>query len=437
MMLRLSSTIIRKLNCSNKSQQQPQCEFPKLLCRYCRSAQFFLLIVILLLLSLYDTSTSTEFYATGFVAVDRTISTPRIYPETKSIGYGDTIRTGMFVDNPTEVFYPTTMKAERNAQRSKAQFFVDELMSREYEDINNSNDGMKILRNIPMLETGEISSIVVRSETQQFWQACIDKVNTPDRRYRVAAVGTPGIGKTTNTPILIRTLLEEKKTVVYLIRTNWLSGWYYEFTPQANDERKTVIAQVYEESTFKRNIDSLEKRDTYYIVDPAHTKDDCNPASDFVPKFILVTSPHDSHWGDRQFTKERGNVDGFFKAYPIWSLEDLLLIRQEFGDFTKDDIRERYRMFGGIPRLVFTHHVKENLDSQDRAILNLSLEHVQSIALGTMNAIGEFEPNIAKFLVLALDPENNTDFCMRSNGARLLSPLIQEKHKGALEFNDP
>ena len=52
--------------------------------------------------------------------------------------------------------------------------------------------------------------------------------------YRVCGVGTPGIGKTTCTPILIRMLLTERHTVVYLVQTVKQSGWYYEFTP---DER--------------------------------------------------------------------------------------------------------------------------------------------------------------------------------------------------------
>jgi hypothetical protein len=62
--------------------------------------------------------------------------------------------------------------------------------------------------------------------TIPFWEECLKVVNTPNRRDRVAAIGTPGTGKTTSTPILIRMLLEENKTVLYIFRSEEKDGWY-------------------------------------------------------------------------------------------------------------------------------------------------------------------------------------------------------------------
>ena len=62
--------------------------------------------------------------------------------------------------------------------------------------------------------------VIIRNITEHFWQACIDQVDeyneNDNKRYRVCAVGTPGIGKTASTPILIRRLLSKGHTVVSL-----------------------------------------------------------------------------------------------------------------------------------------------------------------------------------------------------------------------------
>ena len=81
-------------------------------------------------------------------------------------------------------------------QIKRGQDFVESFMNKDYEDIPNSN-GMKVLRNAIVLETGKRIDVVIRSITEDFWQTVIDTTN----RSRVGAVGTPGIGKTTSTCI--------------------------------------------------------------------------------------------------------------------------------------------------------------------------------------------------------------------------------------------
>ena len=64
---------------------------------------------------------------------------------------------------------------------------------------------MKVLRNVVDLETGIIGNVIIRSSTEDFWLKVIDATRT----YRVCALGTPGIGKSTATCILVRLLLEK------------------------------------------------------------------------------------------------------------------------------------------------------------------------------------------------------------------------------------
>jgi hypothetical protein len=313
----------------------------------------------------------------------------------------------------------------KDVYAARAQTFADALMAAKYEDIPDSK-GMKVLRNVTDLETGEKSSIVVRSVTPLFWNACIDLVDTPDKRYRVAALGTPGIGKTKSTPILIRILLERKITVVYHIRTLKETGWYYEFVP--NKTNKNITANIYSEARKLPTIPSLENQSTYYIVDPGKTKDSCDPPDDFLPKSILVTSPDEGHWGSA-FDKRRDNVLGCFKIYPVWSLEELVLARKEFeGELAEDVIKERYRIFGGVPRSIFAsiQDLVRILEKQDSAILAISETQAKAIALGRMDVLGDFGPNAAKGAVIGFNATRK-DFEMTDKEVFLLSPAIAEK----------
>jgi hypothetical protein len=104
-----------------------------------------------------------------------------------------------------------------------ARAFIKSLMQAKYKDIPGSG-GMQVLKNIYRLESGESKDIVVRNCTIPFWEECIKVVNTPNRRDRVAAIGTPGTGKTTSTPILIRMLLERNETALYLVRSEKRRG---------------------------------------------------------------------------------------------------------------------------------------------------------------------------------------------------------------------
>jgi hypothetical protein len=88
---------------------------------------------------------------------------------------------------------------------------------KDYEDIPNSN-GMQVLRNVPNRVTGNPKNIVLRSITEDFWENVISTTEDPEYRFRVCAVGTPGVGKTKATPILIRLLLLMKRTVIYHVR---------------------------------------------------------------------------------------------------------------------------------------------------------------------------------------------------------------------------
>jgi hypothetical protein len=234
---------------------------------------------------------------------------------------------------------------------------------KDYEDIPNSS-GMQVLRNVPTRVTGNPKNIVLRSITEDFWEKVISTTEDPKYQFRVCAVGSPGVGKTTATPILIRLLLLMKRTVIYHVRSLNLGNWVYEFTPVQESEEGpiTVKVNVIQENVFLyQDIKSLsqnEKPPNYYVVDPYKTKDNCDiddANKAFTGKFILVSSPDSCHWGGSEFEKvEETSGQGVFLYFPLWDLDELLAACPYINnDISDDEVKQRYQEVGGVPRNVF------------------------------------------------------------------------------------
>jgi hypothetical protein len=244
--------------------------------------------------------------------------------------------------------------------------------------------------------------------------------------YRVAAIGTPGIGKTTSTPVLIRMLLEMNKTVVYLVRTLDKSSWYYEFIPK---DGGSIVRSVYTEKMDRSDILSLELRDTYYIVDPGESKDSCSPDRLFQPKVIIVSSSDPEHWNDKEFRKTRDSTTGVLLYYPLWSLDELSDAQATLcPGMEEEKLLERYFLFGGIPRHVFAKGSEEKtlLQKQDDAIEALTEQHILRIVNGKMDAVGNLSPNAAKSAVMGfVQADNDKEFVERK--AVLLSKNVEDR----------
>jgi hypothetical protein len=104
--------------------------------------------------------------------------------------------------------------------------------------------------------------VIVRSITVKFWKSCIEMVDTPSQRYRVAAV-LRGVA------ILIRLLFDVGRTVVYHVDTGADLGWLYECP---------YSASIYPANTDYRlasNTQPPARLSTYYVADSA--TESCKP----------------------------------------------------------------------------------------------------------------------------------------------------------------
>jgi hypothetical protein len=309
-----------------------------------------------------------------------------------------------------------------DAKTTLGEAFATSIMA-EIEPIPNSS-GMSILRNVRNLETEQVDDIIViRRITMPFWQDCIDKIKTPEMRYSVCAVGSPGIGKTTTTPLLIRMLLEQNFTVVYSVVTERKNGWAFEFSKKSDGSIETRVCQEKD----VENLKSLKRGDCCYVVDPGTTKGNCNLPSNTIAKVIIVSSADSRNWGGADFTKRRGKNCGAFKYLPLWSLQELRDARAYLGDerITEDMVLERYREFGGVPRHIFTteQDVNEQRQAQKRALSELTIDQARSIATSQiefLDTMSEAKPRSAVMGYLGGDSYDTAK-------AVVISPLVTDK----------
>jgi hypothetical protein len=174
----------------------------------------------------------------------------------------------------------------------------------EYEVIDDG-DGIKVLRNVLDLESDKKGNVVIRPSDERFWHKVIEATE----KSRVCAMGTPGIGKTTTTSILIRELLQQKKIVVYRVCGINNEGYIYMFTPT---EFHGVNVNVIRENEFIYDDPVVNNEAIYYIVDPGQFNGNCNLNTAYKGKVIIVASPNSRHWGRNEFGKDRRGVRGKF-----------------------------------------------------------------------------------------------------------------------------
>ena len=285
--------------------------------------------------------------------------------------------------------------------------------------------GTGVMRGVRSLETGISYDIFIRNITQSFWNECIRVVKTPNMWVRLCALGTPGIGKTTSTPLLIRMLLEAKHTVVYRLRS---STYFWEF--ECTDGGYNVI--VHREKDGIDDIISLTKESTFYVVDPGNTSDDCVPFDNFACRTIIVTSPNGSHWGGKQFLKERRNIVGRFRYFPMWDLDELLLAQRCLtrAGLTEEEVVCRFRLVGGVPRHVFAKEedFRAILLAQNDALMVLQVEQVEQLVMGQLNATGTFEDNQPKSAIIGYAKAQTQEAIpFSSRQVEIISSSIKEK----------
>jgi hypothetical protein len=319
-----------------------------------------------------------------------------------------------------------------------------------YDNLGQQRTGMFVLHNVVSLESeSTIPSVVIRSITTPFWSSVINMVNTKledgRNKFRVCATGTPGIGKTTVTFVLLRMLLQDhRKTVVYLIRTEHGDGYGYEFVPSLVENSDSIPqVYVYEEKMIPK-IKSLQSTDTYYVVDPGMATTSCNPSLTFKAKVIIVASPDEKYWGYNQFSKSKYFISGCFKYMPVWDVDELIhaapflkrptiddeLVRLINDDpvLLREEIENRYRLFGGVPQAIFESKSFRDtfLVAIENGINSLNVEQAKNMFYNQVDDTVTFKSDQpSSKLIHFRNPDNHNFFS--STVTCLASDLVYDK----------
>jgi hypothetical protein len=285
---------------------------------------------------------------------------------------------------------PPTAKKGRidlaEVQKGRAVEFLEAIMADLVESQHNEIKG--VMSSVPDPYTGSARNVIIRQDDYIFWNQlleglAVEDVNTPKR---VAAVGTPGIGKSTTSSFAIRLLLQQGKTVVYLLRTSDGSGYYIQFSPSEDGQ---VDIELIPEKTSPTDIPSLYDPESYYLVDPGKTKTSCDPAPMVAARVIIVTSPDERHWGGSAFEKnDQTGLGGYFLYFPSWNLPQLEAGSDELSgvQFRNGEVAALYAIFGGVPRHIFFPMLKDRKEAElKRKVDAMSDNNLRDLVTGQLN----------------------------------------------------
>ena len=233
-----------------------------------------------------------------------------------------------------------------------------------------------------------LSPIFLRARVVAFWNVVMELLRS---EHHVVVIGSPGVGKTSTHPYLLRLLLETRCPVVFLVRGKDLGGMYYEFRPKDGGGYE---AFEYDEAVVKmQTIPALTDPKAFFIIEPAGQR---SPPHYWVKaRIALVCSPNRKHFKgmEKTGTFEFGAVTRYF---PLWSLDEILEARPYMLDAKKAPIvrndtilKKLHFLYGPIVRILFSLNISEFEALQALAISKLSEDQVKLIveALDSNTAI--------------------------------------------------
>lgn len=235
------------------------------------------------------------------------------------------------------------------------------------------------------------------------------------RGTRVAATGTPGIGKSTTVGYLIRLIFEttaEKKKSRTVVYDFFGLDYYYFFDSKG-------VAQAVPKTVGKPDkLKVLRDKHNFYVVDPGHQQKYCDPGVQVKAAVIMVPSFNSTYWDGNRFLKH-----GVFLTNSVWKYSELKAAQNYFSPkrstMPQGELLKRCNEVGFIPRRVFTDD--ETFAGYKRAqisVMNkLTKDQVIKIFKGEVADVDTRDSN---------QPDSN-----------LLVYRVEEKNDGTYDFTNP
>jgi hypothetical protein len=119
-------------------------------------------------------------------------------------------------------------------------------------------------------------------------------------------------------------------------------------------------------------------------------------------------------------------LSSIFLYYPIWELQELLDARPHIDDsVTEEQVRKRFRKFGGVPRNIFGDKAQQRtaLEKQDRGLDSLKPDFLELVIRGRVRTAESIKPDAPESSVVGFEPFND----YQQTKAVLLSPRVIDR----------
>jgi hypothetical protein len=239
-------------------------------------------------------------------------------------------------------------------------------------------------------------NIVLRHSVRDFWEILFAELQTEGilpNRNRVV-IGSPGIGKSSTHPYLLRLLLKTGRPVVFLERGKNLGGMYYEFRPTGDGGYEAL--EYFEEDVKRYTIPALTDPRAFLLIEPLGNR---FPPNEWIKAIIvLVCSPNLEHYKGMEKSGMR-QFDAEFRFFPHWSREETHEARpymqvidgekKESAEKVEAELDHNIWMFGNNARILSSVNKTKYENNQKRALNALSEEQVKRImsSLGLENPL--------------------------------------------------
>ena len=270
---------------------------------------------------------------------------------------------------------------------------------------------------IPKFFPDNMKSLFVRKSYFDLFNIVIDNLHNEveyKNFHRMAITGNPGIGKSIFLFYVMWRISTMENVGVVILHRAKDGGNIYVF-----EDSKCWITQKYAKIN-----KFLDQRTTWYLTDTLSP-----PPAEVKAVTILVASPSRDHY--KEFLKY-SSTDSL-RYLPVWSLEELQSAAARYT-ISSEDVTNRYRLIGGIPRFVLEKR-NENLKNViRRAVIRLRIEKFNSIAAGELKKGEEISHLIVHYMVDNDFVECGLQFASSYITERALTVFIQNQHQKLCEL---
>ena len=263
------------------------------------------------------------------------------------------------------------------------QKLLSALLKIDPEPVAGSKTGMEVWR--LHAELGK-QNVVLRVSVRDFWERLNAELQNEELRSRNRVViGSPGIGKSSTHPYLLRLLLKTGRPVVFLERGKYREGKYYEFRPNGDGGYEAL--EYKEKDVDEDAIPALKNPSAFLLIEPLGNR---TPPNEWIKAIIvLVCSPNLEHYKGMEKSGEQ-QFDASFRYFPHWSSEEIHEARpymqtkqgknEKSAEEVEADLDDDIWCLGKFPRGLFSEDRRKYYDErQNIALNNLSEEQVKRI----------------------------------------------------------